>query len=1085
MVCAVLVIAIQFVARTGAANSANSLLPAGPEATPFSGTYDPHAYPCATVANQFTVGTGKLRIVIQANATVPTNDISVNLLYGTGLAAVFVDGEDTGTCCEAMVYEPAGGVPPGIYQVKICQTPNTSGVPQNSPFTYNGVFTTDDTQTTPGNPVPPAPVAPPAAPQDNGPKSGFENFAGPGVLTQVTSSSQGPSAATVEYLGHDAGEPSMGVNWLSPGSATGVTAYQSDLQTLFVTFDDTCPASGQKATWVNRPAPTSQFVDSDPIGFTDRQTGRTFAGELTLLSPTCKTSFTDNDGQTWVASQGSGLAAGTDHQTIGGGPFAAPLTRPTGVPGLYPNAVYYCSQLPHSSCARSDNGGATFGPAIEIDPVADQHCGGLHGHLKVAPDGTVYVPMNDCDNFGAVVASEDNGITWSIRHVPNTISNPNLQDPAVSVDNAGRLYFAMSSARPGNTPGTTGVVAVSVDRGQNWTNIYDVGANSGLNNVAFPTSVAADLNRASVAFYGSTTTGDASANAFNGVWHLYVASTFDGGGTWSVTDATPNAPMQRGCIWMHGGADICRNLLDFFDMTVDKTGRVQVGYVNGCAGGNCAQAAATASGNAYTALATIARQSSGRRLVAAFDPLSPTSVPGMPSVTQRRIGGVVHLSWSLADNGNSPITNYQILRGTASGGESLLTTVPGSQTTYDDTTATNTSTTYYYKVVALNAVGQSCGNNEISAPYVGDTCTGVIVQRTPPGHPEQAAQGAAPASLAIDYVAVGEPPFANGSQNLMFKMKVTSLASVPPNSRWRIVWNSYASPGQQFFVGMRTNDSGVASFEYGTIATAVVGLVIGVPTETTVGAALSQSNFTADGTITIYVPKSAVGNPQPGDLLGAVNGRTFTGDTAQTANFERSTALIDHTFVKAQRDNGEPAATYTVAGNVSGTLTNFASSTLGSIATASTSHSSGLYPAAATINGDRTGNSWGTVNGGWNDGTRGAWPDMLDVNFNATRSISEIRVYTLQNNWQTAGEPTLTTSCSGEGILDFEVQYWNGTDWVTVPGGTVTGNDKAMRVFTFPTIATSQVRVKVNNARNNWSRIVEVEAFGSSCSAVP
>jgi hypothetical protein len=64
------------------------------------------------------------------------------------------------------------------------------------------------------------------------------------------------------------------------------------------------------------------------------------------------------------------------------------------------------------------------------------------------------------------------------------------------------------------------------------------------------------------------------------------------------------------------------------------------------------------------------------------------------------------------------------------------------------------------------------------------------------------------------------------------------------------------------------------------------------------------------------VPKTLVGNPQPGDLLGAVNGRTFTGDTSQTNTLERSTLLIDHTFVKAQRDNGAPAATYTIAGNV-------------------------------------------------------------------------------------------------------------------------------------------------------------------------
>ena len=84
--------------------------------------------------------------------------------------------------------------------------------------------------------------------------------------------------------------------------------------------------------------------------------------------------------------------------------------------------------------------------------------------------------------------------------------------------------------------------------------------------------------------------GDALLGSFQGIWHLFISETFDGGIHWTTTDATPNAPMQRGCIWASGGANICRNLLDFFDMTVDKNGRVLVGYVNGCEGGNCVQA---------------------------------------------------------------------------------------------------------------------------------------------------------------------------------------------------------------------------------------------------------------------------------------------------------------------------------------------------------------------------------------------------------------------------------------------------------------------------------------------------------------
>ena len=158
-------------------------------------------------------------------------------------------------------------------------------------------------------------------------------------------------------------------------------------------------------------------------------------------------------------------------------------------------------------------------------------------------------------------------------------------------------------------------------------------------------------------------------------------------------------------------------------------------------------------------------------------------------------------------------------------------------------------------------------------------------------------------------------------------------------------------------------------------------------------------------------------------------------------------------------------------------LTNFASSALGSIATATTQHASGLYPASGAINGNHTGSDWGN-GGGWNDGTRGTDPDELEVNFGLARTLNQVRVYTLPNNWQSGSEPTLETSASAEGILDFKVEYWNGSAWVQVPGASVTGNDKAVRVFAFDDITTTKIRIVVTAARNNWSRIVEVEAFG-------
>ena len=765
--------------------------------------------------------------------------------------------------------------------------------------------------------VPLVPTPPPAATVDTTNKIGYENFEVPGAITPVTTAN-GP---TVEWLGRNAGEPSIGVNWQSPSSANGVTNMQSDLETLFVNFSDT-PANGggATATWANRPAPTQVVIDSDPIGFTDVITGRAFAAELSATSPGCKVSYTESDGTPtptfatgWSPTSGP-LGSGIDHETIGGGHYNESALPPPVHP-LYPNAIYYCSQdLVTAFCLRSDDGGQTFPNTNQSDTYTTE-CGGLHGHVKVSPaaDGTVYLPNKDCTGNEAAVVSENNGVTWSIRPVSNATvqPGPSSSDPAVAVDKNGRAYFAMAA------DDSSAVVAFSDDHGTTWQNIVNVSTALGLKNIRYPAAVAGDANRAAVAFLGSTTAGDANSATFNGVWHLYVSHTFDGGLTWTTTDATPNMPVQRGNIWTGGGANIGRNMLDFFDIAIDKLGRVQVGYVNGCAGGNCAQAAATATGNAYSATASILRQSSGKRMLAASDGIAAgATAPGMPFVTQRRVGGVVHLSWSEGDPGSSSVTGYRVLRGTSSGAESTvpIASLPGTKTQYDDLTATDPDKTYFYKVVALNSVGSSVPNNEVAAPFVGDTCGGIIIHRNDPTHPESATANANP-QLAIDFVAVGEPA---GGNNLMFKMKVTNLSTIPPNSRWRMVWDSFASPGQQYYVGMRSDASSNVTFDYGTIATAVVGLVVGVPTETPIAAALPASNFQPDGTITVFVPKdgpNGVGNPQPGDLLGAVNGRTFTGDTPETANLERSTTLVDHTFVKAQTDNAFPVATYTVAGN--------------------------------------------------------------------------------------------------------------------------------------------------------------------------
>jgi hypothetical protein len=794
----------------------------------------------------------------------------------------------------------------------------------------------------------------PAAPQDSGPKIGYENFEAPGVLVPGTALSSG--GVTVEYMGRGAGEPSVGANWV-----TGVINFQSDLQTEFITFDDSCNLSNPKATWVNRRAPTSNFIDSDPIGFTDHTSGtanRVFAAELTLLSPdTVKISHTDNDGVTWVADQSGGIASAVDHETLGGGPYPAilptpvPSPSPAPIPGVtFPHAIYYCSQdLAAALCARSDDGGSTYGASIPIYSLLS--CGGLHGHVKVAPDGTVYVPNRACGTQSAVVVSTNAGATWAVRPIQNG-SDPitgSSDDPAVGIDAGGKVYCLFAQS------GTNAAVGISSDQGLTWTHIYDVGTGLGLTNIAFPAAVGGDAGHAAVAFYGAKAgSGNSNDDTYTGVWHLYVAHTFDGGNSWTTTDATPSLPMQRMGLLRGGGGPADRNLLDFFDITIDKDGRAVVGYVNGCSGGDCSQAPVNAdgstsvTGNTYSATATIARQSSGRRM-SGTNP-SATSVPGMPSITERRVGPVVHLAWNEADagnNGGSPpdqtINNYQILRGTSPGGENPtpIATVAGNVNKLDDTTAINPTVTYYYKVIATNSIGSSCANNEIAAPYVGDTCSGLIIHRNLPSHPEATGNsatgvpvGPTPSptptpppltpQLLIDYIAVSEPPANPGK--LQFQMKVSNLSSVPASSRWRIVWNwvgtaANPNPNEQYFVGMTTDattPTPVVSFEYGAVQTQsippVVG-VIGVPVELPVGQP-DAGSFNPDGTITILIDKSKVGSPQVGDILAAINGRTFnTGDSGSGSTVERSTLLVDHTFIKGNTDTSFPPATYTVVGN--------------------------------------------------------------------------------------------------------------------------------------------------------------------------
>ena len=470
--------------------------------------------------------------------------------------------------------------------------------------------------------TPPPPPPPPGAPA-------FVNYPAPEDCPLTVPPATPPPGCITPAAGsttssqHAAGEPSIGVDW-----NTGRAFIEAGNHTLRVTFDDSVkPAS---ATWEDKRSPFAR-VSLDPILFTDDGhfggPNRTFSSQLNGV--TSELSYTDSDGDLWFPTQGSGQPAGVDHQTVGGGPYASPppLTRTS-----YPHAIYYCSQdVVTAFCSRSDDGGLTFGPGIPIytfatvngvdRPMAPGTCGGLHGHVRISPDGTVYVPNETCLDANnvhrpGVAVSPDNGLSWEVHTVPDAKSISPSSDPSVAAGANNTIYFGYV-----NSDGHA-KIAVSQDRGLHWSKSKDAGTPFGIQNAEFAEVIAGDDNRAAFAFLGTRTIGDTQSSDFPGVWHLYVAITYDTGRTWTTVDATPADPVQRGCIWNQGGMNPCRNLDDFNDITVDKFGRVLVGYADGCTG-TCVkdptQNAYFGPSSAQDALATIARQVGGRGLFAAFD----------------------------------------------------------------------------------------------------------------------------------------------------------------------------------------------------------------------------------------------------------------------------------------------------------------------------------------------------------------------------------------------------------------------------------------------------------------------------------
>ncbi len=472
-------------------------------------------------------------------------------------------------------------------------------------------------------------------------------------------------------------------------------------------------------------------------------------------------------------------------------------------------------------------------------------------------------------------------------------------------------------------------------------------------------------------------------------------------------------------------------------------------------------------------------------------PFDPASYPST---------SIVAVASSGATDRRSFFSNYGATSvDLAAPGENILSTYPNGG--YQEESGTSMATPHVAGVAALLAkmdptlsvaaikqllldnvdqssrwAGKVVSGGRLNA-FLAASAVGTASNNVPPSvsitGPAEGASYKAPIVLTVDAVAIDTDGtvqqvafFANGSP-----------IGADTTSPFSVAWSPL--PGSYTLTAVATDD------HWGTGTSTAVHVVIlaNTPPAVSITSPTSATEFPAQSQIAINA--SAVdtdGGIQQVEFF--VDGLSIGTDGTSPYSATWSGYIGNHVLQAVATDNqGATSMSAPVSISVqplAGRI-NVALTSNGGAASASSTLTPS-YPASGAINGDRKGLNWGS-GGGWNDGTSNAGPDWIEVDFAGMKLIEEVNVFSMQDNYTAPVEPTPTMTFTLWGLRTFEMQYWDGSAWVPLPGGVIVNNTLVWRQTTFVPITTSKIRVFITAALNGYSRAIEVEAWGVSSGA--